>query len=428
MMNQEASSPKQPITCVGRDRQINDVAELIKSCRSEKKHNLMYIGAPKIGKTTLLNCLETYVSSSDDELGLKPVVIVRTDWKDSPDQVSWSDIWSKLYLYASKLPKEQFTEMTDLLGTYREPVDQTERLLLFEKFYQKFSNICILFLLDDLDSSFLNNSREFASEILNWGKCQKNVALVATATYRQGERYKIDNFHTIFREERIYLLDNDRAKSLIKLSLGNNIDNDTVDAVFNLCGGNPFLIESLCNYIKEGEGFSAKAVKSVALKWEKDQNVRKYLDDTWDYLDLYGKGTDARVVLARLASGEGAYRTDRLETIDLVHGGLDYLRKGGVVAPDREEISSKHAIDYFRLKLGISWGRSTRRQWSTVLVWLRKYRWTIFWGIFLFWLIVVLFLRSYLQNPGQAILTTTIVFGLTAIFMAYLSESTEIAK
>lgn len=418
-MNQEASSPKYLKMCIGRTQEIEDVDELISHHRSNlPKQGLMYFGAPKIGKTTLLDCIEDYVYHSGKIQDPGEILLVRLSWAEDTKNPGWNEIWQQIYSHAINLPEEQFGIVTDLLRTHRVNEQESEQSNLFTEINEKVPDIMIIFLLDDLDSALIAYSDEIAEKILEWTIKHKNVYAIATSS-KIIERYN----NTFTKKRRLYLLSDNDAKILVKCLL-ENIDDDFVPKIFALSGNHPFLISRLCGYIEKRDTISINDLKEIIRKLEMADDVKTYLDDTWEYLDLYGKGGDARVVLARLASGEEAYRTDISERSDLIRDGLEYLRKGGVVAIDQQRISSVLVRDYCRTRLRISRRRIIRRNWSNGLYWLRRYRWTVFWSVFASWLVIVFVLRSIMANPELSILTATVVLVITSIFISLLSEWT----
>lgn len=418
--DREIAQVRPPVRCIGRDEQINKIKDRI---YGRTRYSLFFVGAPKIGKTTLLNRAEEEVEAynrapqSGDAPGY--VCAVRVPWREAPSSVRWQGIWQQLHNCAAGLPDERYRTMTGILGKYRKRCLETEGMELFNELRNQLPDVMVLFLLDDFDKAFLSGQpaeetspREIVQvgEFLRWAHPdQANVALIAAATYPQGpgQRYRISNFHYVFEEDVLRLLSREHAKELVKDHLGENTDDEVVKEVLELTGNHPYYIETLCRHIhSKGGPVSPAVVRRAARAWESDPSVKDCLQRTWDYLELQ-KAPHAWVVLGKLARGEkveSTYEPDR--------EGLEYLRYRGIVAPGEERISSALMRDYARQRLALGF-----RSWLLAFKMRPKERMSVvFWGSTLLWLIWVFLFRLFLREPGFYVMLVTLVWVIIWFF------------
>jgi hypothetical protein len=310
------SSKSEDMTlCVGRAKELGLVEGQV--VRVDDQHfvrtgSLCFLGAPKIGKTTLLQQarLQMLESHVGDKHCTCPVFV---SWRDGAHGPRWTD---------SVLPQiNDYVFRTRWADGAAVPVVQQHRDAGPETRGQLFedlqlvsterSPLRIVFLLDDLDVALQTRDGAWEPELVSpseflefAGHWPKTVKLVATSR----DYLRVSNRHrALFRHESwLRLLTEKHAHDLARLLL-DSADDKTLASVIEWAGHHPYYISTLCHAIgvtaASEQRMSPSTVERATYWWRASQEIEDHLNGSWHYLRL---GHDVRrmIVLRRLLSDD----------------------------------------------------------------------------------------------------------------------------
>jgi len=309
-----------------RSEDIEYIRNHVSAPRSDGPGHLEIVGAPLIGKSTILELVDEAAKRGS---------ILRANY--CTVLLPWPRATGG-YLFISIVKGIRRTWLKEVEDVTGQLVEQSLSQF-FDKLVSQQPDKTVVFLLDDFDVA-LDQSRGHSAEakivrpeeLLGLAdKWPNNVRLVITS----GESLSWRGYGRWFGDP--YWLKLPSKKELKKyLGYLELEPPQNPETLIQWAGPHPFLLTTL---------YEKGADSSGLARWRKDADVQKFLSDTYEYLES-NKPPDLRVVVQRLLRKE--LRNTPGEQ-DLVL----YLRNRGVVDIDKE-IPSRLVREYLEERLGLA--------------------------------------------------------------------------
>jgi len=257
--------------------------------------SLRFLGAPRIGKTTLLQRAKEQMFGSF-EAAKRYTCPVLVSWRDKAIDPNWSEsVLRQINKYVYKT-RWKDGAAADVISRYRDHGTGTRGELLqdLQRLGAEGPPLRIVFLLDDLDVALeaqvsatgqdLVSPWEFLDFAERW---PQTVKLVVTSR----DYLRIPDEHrALFRRERwLRLLAKEHARELARRLL-HDADDETLASVIQWAGYHPYHISTLCTAVRatadSEQAMSGRIVERAAYWWKASQEIEDHLTCSWDHLQL----------------------------------------------------------------------------------------------------------------------------------------------
>ena len=323
---------------VGRENELNK----IKGLGEPQSKGLHFIGAPKIGKTALLN-RASYELRERAASGAPFLCPVSIPWSPGVTFALWFDTWLQIrqffdhLMMAASISGEEYDAVQRAINEHKK-AEGENRLRFLKELKALVKELYIVFLLDNFAQA-LHTSYQVCEglvvpqELIGFAKDEPEwIKLVVTS--RRYEHDALYQVRGVLEEgEWLLLLSREEAYELAGRLLGTEPDNPLLEPIVEWAGYHPYYIYTLVARVSRP---ATRADIHVAIKkWREDRELQEHLRELWEYLDLrYHLG--AVFVLQSVPKAGIPRKAKQLKRSDL-EGGIEYLYNRSVLAIETKE-------------------------------------------------------------------------------------------
>lgn len=304
--------------------------------RDHPKHQ-EWVGAPKIGKSTVLRLVKEHLAGADGS-PFSNYRVVLLDRLSSDAGYSWNFILNEI------LQADKSDGVATLADRYRDCTVNYQQF--FVDLYSLSPQTVIVFLLDDFDKALAITRDSGTEPGMLPPRCfrvlarQQNVRLVITTT--NSLIREISGYEHLFSRPNWLMLPTDKAATAYVASSA--VEKRHHAMVLEWAGYHPFLLSTLCDDLIED--------KNALSRWRHRQDIMDFLAETYVYLGLdKSVGASLRVVTKHLLTG----KVEKIQESEHEKFQIDILRDRGIVDRDKSklEIPSRLVREYLETRLGL---------------------------------------------------------------------------